>query len=304
MNSIHLLSRRIFFLLSILGSILLNGEKANAAQLTLRWQDSSTNETVFQIQRRTGLQGTFTPIATLGANRTSYVDGSLAAGTTYCYRVRASNAAGSSPFSNEACGTATIPPPIMTPSDYDSDAMTDLVSWRPTDGRWYIRTSTSNSTAAFHRAWGREPMGICPCRGITTAMGLRTLQCGDPVQADGTSELPARISPLGGAERGGGEPMGICPCRGITMATGLLTLQCGDPVQADGTSELPARISLLGGAERGGGEPMGICPCRGIMMATGLLTLQCGDPVQADGTSELPARILPPSSVMIGAERA
>ena len=76
-----------------------------AAQLTLTWTDASGNETGFKIERRVGLAGTYGEIAIPGANTTSYVDSSLSASTTYCYRVRAFNGAGDSDYSNAACAT-------------------------------------------------------------------------------------------------------------------------------------------------------------------------------------------------------
>lgn len=109
----RVLSWRASFSLHVFAALftcaLFTSAKANAAQLTLRWQDSSTNEAGFQIVRKTGLQGTFTLIKTVGMNTTSYVDRNVATGTIYCYRVRAFNAAGISPYSNQACGTARLP---------------------------------------------------------------------------------------------------------------------------------------------------------------------------------------------------
>jgi hypothetical protein len=75
------------------------------AQLTLTWTDKATNETGYRVERKTGSTGTYSQIAVLGANSISYVDPSLAGSTTYCYRVRAYNAAGVSAYSNEACKT-------------------------------------------------------------------------------------------------------------------------------------------------------------------------------------------------------
>src|SRR5215467_242307 len=77
------------------------------AQLTLTWQDNSTNESNFGVERKTGTSGTYAQIALVAANTTSYVDASVSHGVTYCYRVDAINSAGVSPYSNEAC--ATVP---------------------------------------------------------------------------------------------------------------------------------------------------------------------------------------------------
>jgi hypothetical protein len=45
---------------------------------------------------------TFTGIGSAPGSATSYADSGLAAGTTYFYRVRATNIAGVSPYSNTA----------------------------------------------------------------------------------------------------------------------------------------------------------------------------------------------------------
>jgi hypothetical protein len=71
----------------------------------LGWNDNSSNETSFKIERATS-SFVFTQIASTTANTTGYVDSGLSSGT-YFYRVRASNAIGNSPYSNIA--TTTIP---------------------------------------------------------------------------------------------------------------------------------------------------------------------------------------------------
>ena len=77
-----------------------------AAQLTLDWMDNAGGTANFIIERKTGTTGTYARIATTGPGITTYVDSTVAAGTTYCYRVKASNARGDSGYSNEACKTA------------------------------------------------------------------------------------------------------------------------------------------------------------------------------------------------------
>ncbi len=88
--------------------------EALAAQLQLAWVDNSANEDGFKIDRLTGATGAFVPIATVGANVTSYTDPNLSYGTNYCYRVRAFNSAGDSP-SVEACkATETLATSILS----------------------------------------------------------------------------------------------------------------------------------------------------------------------------------------------
>jgi N-acetylneuraminic acid mutarotase len=69
-------------------------------QVSLSWQDNSSNETNFVVERKTGT-GAYAVLATLGAGATSYSDTTAQASTQYSYRVKATSAAGSSAYSNE-----------------------------------------------------------------------------------------------------------------------------------------------------------------------------------------------------------
>jgi hypothetical protein len=76
------------------------------SQLNVSWQDMSTNEDGFSLERKLGTAGSYAQIAALGANVTSYHDSSTVTGSLYCYRVKAFNTTQSSAYSNEACQTA------------------------------------------------------------------------------------------------------------------------------------------------------------------------------------------------------
>jgi hypothetical protein len=73
-------------------------------QITLTWVDNSANESGFYIERAPSA-GSFSQIASVGANVTTYVNSGLSAGTTYQYRVRAYNSSGNSAYSNTATAT-------------------------------------------------------------------------------------------------------------------------------------------------------------------------------------------------------
>jgi hypothetical protein len=79
---------------------------ASAAQLRLTWEDMTPSEAGFGIERRTATEETFTPLTTVGMNITTYVDYTVEAGTTYCYRVQAFNAEEDSAPSEEVCAQA------------------------------------------------------------------------------------------------------------------------------------------------------------------------------------------------------
>jgi hypothetical protein len=75
------------------------------SQIQLTWADASTRESGFRIERKVSTTGTYAEIALTAANIVTFVDPTLLASTTYCYRVRAYNTGGNSGYSNEMCGT-------------------------------------------------------------------------------------------------------------------------------------------------------------------------------------------------------
>ena len=83
------------------------GAEFYRSQILLRWRDRSANEAGFVIERTVDGE-TFSPIGTVGANVTLYVDHNLASATSYFYRVRSYNASGTSLPSNLA-GDETHP---------------------------------------------------------------------------------------------------------------------------------------------------------------------------------------------------
>ncbi|HET6575613.1 MAG TPA: matrixin family metalloprotease, partial [Fimbriiglobus sp.] len=82
-------------------------------QVDLSWQDNSGNEDGFRIEQSTNGVN-FTPVGTADANATSYTVTSLAADTTYYFRVQAVNGGGASAWSDTALA-ATPPEPMPVP---------------------------------------------------------------------------------------------------------------------------------------------------------------------------------------------
>jgi hypothetical protein len=78
------------------------------ARLSWSWQDNSPSEQGFKIERKTGGAGSYSEIATVGLNVTTYDDGGLTSGQTYCYRVRAYVGQIHSAYSNEACVSLSL----------------------------------------------------------------------------------------------------------------------------------------------------------------------------------------------------
>ncbi len=70
---------------------------ATSSSLMLTWTDTAINETAYKVQRATAANGPYVDVTTsLAANTTTYTDTGLSAANTYYYRVRATNANGSS----------------------------------------------------------------------------------------------------------------------------------------------------------------------------------------------------------------
>ena len=89
--------------------------------VNLSWSDNSNNESGFKIERKES-GSTYSEIATVPANTTTYADTTVQAQKTYYYRVRAYNAYGNSSYTNEvnvttpACGTIPNKPTNLSAS--------------------------------------------------------------------------------------------------------------------------------------------------------------------------------------------
>jgi hypothetical protein len=70
------------------------------SNVTLNWTDRSDNESGFIVERSTSPTGGFTQLVTVPAENASFVDGAVTRKTTYYYRVAATNANGTSKYSN------------------------------------------------------------------------------------------------------------------------------------------------------------------------------------------------------------
>lgn len=113
----------------------LRGSSPSSDKVDLNWDDNSSNEQGFAVERRAEPGGSFEEIGRTAANVVSFNDTGLTGNTRYTYRVRAFFSDGQfSPFSNEF--TITTPPSPVTvnaPSNLQAvPAGTDSVnlSWQ------------------------------------------------------------------------------------------------------------------------------------------------------------------------------
>jgi hypothetical protein len=134
---------------------------ASPTKIDVTWQDNATDETRFEIHRSTtGSTGSFTLLGTATANAVTYSDLGVAAGTTYCYKVRGVRVNGrnviNSLFSNTACATLVTPPPVdtqppaVTPPAAPSNAQAYPYSTRISLG--WQDNSTDETSFEVHRS--------------------------------------------------------------------------------------------------------------------------------------------------------
>ncbi|HJQ68817.1 MAG TPA: putative Ig domain-containing protein, partial [Blastocatellia bacterium] len=88
-------------------------------QVNLTWQDTSTTESGFQIERRGGSSAEFNQVGVVGVNLTTFRDASVLANTAYEYRVRAFNSTGASSYSQVASVTTPATPVALSITTQD-----------------------------------------------------------------------------------------------------------------------------------------------------------------------------------------
>ncbi|MES1211344.1 MAG: fibronectin type III domain-containing protein, partial [Acidobacteriota bacterium] len=107
----------------------------STTEIMLTWTDSS-GETGYLIERKT-LGGAFQQVATTGQNETSVVLGGHTQATGYVFRVRATNGAGTSGYSNEAKVATDAPVAPCVPSSttlcVNDSRFQVRIAWRTAD---------------------------------------------------------------------------------------------------------------------------------------------------------------------------
>lgn len=126
----------------------------SAGRIDLSWTDNATNEDNVRIERSLGGAGTWSEVATVGPNVTTYGDTGLSSSTTYDYRVRASNTTGSSAYSNTA--TASTPAGCSAPGTQTVYSAGDSFIYSATPSSNYGTSATSFGVLSSTSANGRS----------------------------------------------------------------------------------------------------------------------------------------------------
>jgi hypothetical protein len=119
-------------------------------QINLTWQDNSSDESAFYIERSPNGSTEWTQIATVEANVTSYTNTSLNCSTTYYYRVYAQRQSDgqSSDYSNVANATTAPCPPGNLNAPTLSETQIDL-AWQdnsPDESEFHVERSPDGIT--------------------------------------------------------------------------------------------------------------------------------------------------------------
>lgn len=86
----------------------------SSTRIDLAWQDNSTNETGFRVERKTGAGGEWAVAAMTDPDATRLSDTGLAPSTTYYYRVQALSSGEASTYSNTASAATPGAAPTIT----------------------------------------------------------------------------------------------------------------------------------------------------------------------------------------------
>lgn len=130
----------------------LSATATGATTVAVSWTDQSTDEEGFELQRKIDGSGdAFQEIATPDADVTTFDDGGLTSETTYRYRLRATNTAGTSSWSTEA--TATTPdvtapdPPTISGVTSGTHASAQSFTVTDTESGAFVEYSTDGGTS-------------------------------------------------------------------------------------------------------------------------------------------------------------
>ena len=107
----------------------LSAGNVTASSVALTWTDNATNEDSYEVKRSADAGTTWSLLATLGQDATSYTDNSVAASTSYKYQVFAKNTAGST-GSNIIDVTTPTPSNDITISSITTAAINNGSEWQ------------------------------------------------------------------------------------------------------------------------------------------------------------------------------
>jgi len=194
-------------------------------QINLQWIDNSNSETNFIIERAATLDGTYSFIAAVGANETSYQNTGLSTNTEYFYKVRAINNDGTSGYSNAASATTLeVRQPPVAPSSLVANGVSTTqinLSWED--------NSVSETNFEIHRASSAEG----PFSFLVNVAANQTSYENTGLQANTTYHYQVRAS------------NGDGPSQFSNVAEGTTSEQAQPPAAPDGLTALAVSTTQI-----------------------------------------------------------
>lgn len=171
------------------------------SEIDLSWVDNATTESGYRVESSTDAGQSWSMVSTLPANSASYRVSNLLAGTSYAYRVVATNEAGTSAPSNTAQAT-TLPPPPSAPTGLTAVAVSPTeiaLSWVDTStteisfslerasagGSWTILAELPSGTQTF------SDQGLSPNQTYSYRVRVRSAQDWSAYSTEATATTPA-----------------------------------------------------------------------------------------------------------------
>src|SRR5262249_26866395 len=121
-------------------------KSVSMTQAGLTWADNSQDETGFEIWRKSDSES-YARVGTAGPNASRFTDRGLSPGRAYTYEIRAVNAGGASPWSNEV-PAVTLPEPPEPPAGLT----VTVVSRSQIDLSWTERSRNETGFELFRRS--------------------------------------------------------------------------------------------------------------------------------------------------------
>lgn len=153
----------------------------SATSISLTWDDNATDEDNYEVERCTGAGcSSFALVSTLGADSISFADSGLIAETSYTYRVRATNSAGASGYSNEASVTT---PALPSPPDGDPTNLSATSTGASTASLTWDDNATNEDSYEVERCEGAG----CSSFALVSTLGVDSESFDDSGLSSNTS---------------------------------------------------------------------------------------------------------------------
>jgi hypothetical protein len=209
-----------------------------AAQLTVAWDDNSTGETGFKIERSTdGVN--FTQVGSVGANIVTFVDSTVVSSTTYSYRVAAYDASATSAYSNVTSATTAVAAPVAPAAVLPAFTTHPTASQTAVAGANVSLSVAVSGTPTPTIQWRKN--GVAVAGATSTTFVLNAITSADAATYTAVATNSAGTATSGNAYVGVSTPI-VTPV--VTPPTPVVTVAPVFTLQPTATSTVSAGTTL------------------------------------------------------------